>query len=421
MKNIMDKGGDKRGKIELNKISTKVVLEFIHKDNLKNGSIYRLHPIFTYPHPLIVILSLKFKKDTINTMNIECVKEKLEYAISKANRVTGKNITLPVLSCIFLEAKDSTLIVKSTNLDIGMEISIPVKVNKPGSVAVSGSILYNFITNIINDKAHATFFNNVITIFKTEDFPNIPKVSSVSPFTFNVPSLVKGFKSVMYSSSPSTIRPVLSSVLLMCEEDSVVFAATDSFRLSEKKINIKKHKEFNQILIPFKNITEIVHTLEDIKDDVEVFLNENQIAFVYKDLYITSRVIDGAFPDYKQIIPKEFKTEAVILKQDFISSLKISNVFSDKFNQVIFTVSPTEKKFSITTKNLDIGENVNTLDAALKGNDLVVSFNYKYIIDCFNSIDADSISLSFVDQNRPMVIRGVGDRSFTYLVMPMNK
>ncbi len=366
-------------------------------------------------------------------MNIECIKDKLAYAVSKAERVTGKNITLPVLACILLEAQDSKLTIKSTNLDLGLEISIPVKVNSPGKVAVSGSILYNFISNITNDKnitleeiggnlkVSTKHSESIIKAFPVDDFPNIPKVASDKPFTFNVPNLIKGFKSVMYSSSVSTIRPVLSSILLSSDEDSVVFVATDSFRLAEKRINTKKHKEFNQILIPFKNVGEIIRTLEDIKEDVDVYLNENQISFSYGDIYITSRVIDGTFPDYKQIIPKEVKTEVTLLKQDFLSSLKISNIFSDKFSQVTFYISPKDKIFRITTKNMDIGENVNNLDAVIKGEEITISFNYKYIIDCFQSIDTDSVNLSLSDNNRAMIISGTNDKSFIYLVMPMNK
>ena len=366
-------------------------------------------------------------------MNIECLKEKLVYAVSKAERIVGKNITLPILSCILLEAKDSVLTIKATNLDLGIEIKIPVKVIKPGSVAVSGAVLYNLISNITNDKniLLTKIDNNlkvktlhseaIIKTWPIDDFPNIPKVSKDINFTFNIQALIKGFKSVMYSAGISTLRPVLSSVLLISQEDEVVFVATDSFRLAEKIVNVKKHKEFSQILIPLRNISEIIHTFEDIKDDVDVYLNENQIAFSYKDIYLTSRVIDGAFPDYKQIIPKEIKTEVILLKADFMSSMRISNIFSDKFSQVTFSITPKEKLFKIITKNIDIGENVNNLDAVIKGEEISASFNYKYIVDCFNSIDSDSISLSLSDANRAMIIRGVSDKSFMYLVMPMNK
>lgn len=366
-------------------------------------------------------------------MNIECIKDKLSYAIGKVEKVIGKNITLPILSCVLLEAQDSILTIKATNLDIGIEVSIPVKVNKPGKIAVSGSVLYNYISNILNDKnitledvggnlrISTKHSDGTIKAFNTDDFPNIPKVSSKNSFTFNAPNLIKGLKSVVYSASVSTIRPTLSSVLIVSEEEDVIFVATDSFRLAEKKIGVKKHKDFNQILIPIKNISEIIRVLDDTKDDVEVFLNENQIAFAFNDIYLTSRVIDGTFPDYKQIIPKEVKTEVVLLKQDFLSSLKISNIFADKFSQVIFNISSKNKTLKISTKNMDVGENVTNIDAVIKGDDLIISFNYKYIIDCFQSVDSDSISLSFSDNNKPMVIKGVSDSSFLYLVMPMNK
>lgn len=366
-------------------------------------------------------------------MNIECIKDRLTKALSKAEKVTGKNVTLPILSCVLLEAKDSTLTIKATNLDLGIEIKIPVKVIKPGTVAVSGVVFNNIISNLPNEKniilenqadnlkITTNHTQSVIKSFPIDDFPSIPKISNEKSFKLNTPDLIKGLKSVVYSASVSSIRPSLSSVLLYSNEDNIIFVATDSFRLAEKHIKVKKHKEFNQILIPFKNIPEIIRTFEDVKDEIDVYLNENQISFIYEDIYITSRLIDGDFPDYKQIIPKEIKTEVVILKQDLINALKVSNIFSDKFSQVIFNISSNEKVFYLNTKSMDVGEHTQKIDAVIKGNDLKISFNYKYIIDCFNSIETDSVSLQFSDINRPMIITGVGDKSFLYLVMPMNK
>lgn len=366
-------------------------------------------------------------------MIIECIKEKLAKALSKAEKITGKNVTLPILSCVLLEAKDSTLTIKATNLDLGIEIKIPVKVTKPGSVAVSGTILNNIISNLANEKnitlevvsdnlkITTNHSESVIKSFGVDDFPSIPKILNEKTFKLNTTDLIRGLKSVMYSASISTIRPTLSSVLLYSDEDNIIFVATDSFRLAEKHIKVKKHKEFNQILIPFKNIPEIIRTFEDIKDELDVFLNENQISFVFEDIYITSRIIDGTFPDYKQIIPKEIKTEVIVLKQDLVNTLKISNIFSDKFSQVTFIISPKDKTFSTVTKSMEVGEHIQKIDAVLKGEEIRVSFNYKYIIDCFNSIDADSVSLNFSDHNRPMIITPVSDKSFLYLVMPMNK
>lgn len=365
-------------------------------------------------------------------MNIECIKEKLGSALSKAERITGKNITLPVLGCILLEAADSELIIRSTNLDLGIEIKLPVKVITPGKVAVSGTVLNNFISNIPNDKnitledisgnlkISTKHSQTIIKSFPIDDFPTIPKVTGDSHY-FNIQDIVKGLKSVVYSASISTIRPALSSVLMYSENEHVVFAATDSFRLAERKIKLKKHIDFERILIPFKNVSEIIRTFDGVSGEMQVYFSQNQIAFLYENIYLTSRVIDGAFPEYKQLIPKEFKTEITLLKQDFISALKISNIFLDKFSRVSFEVEPAKKKFTVITKNMDIGENTQTIDAVLKGEDILINFSYKYIIDCFQSLESDSISLSFVDVNRPMVITPISDKSFLYLVMPMNK
>ncbi len=365
-------------------------------------------------------------------MNIECVKEKFTRALIKAEKITARNITLPILSCVLLEAKDSVLTIKATNLDLGIEIKLPVKVIKPGSVAVPGSILSNFISSLSTEKnislesidgnlkITTNHSHSIIKSFPIDDFPSIPKINNDTVFNFNTQDLLKGFRYVAYSASNSTIRPVLSSILIYPEDDFIVCVATDSFRLAEKKIKTKKSKEFKQILIPLKNIPEIARVLEDT-NDLTVLLNQNQIAFINEEIYLTSRVIDGTFPDYRQLIIKDIKTEVVVLKQDLINAMKVSNIFSDKFNQISFDISSKNKKFTISTKNIDIGENTQTIDAVVKGEDLNISFNYKYIIDCFNSIESDSVSLGFQDKNHPMLITGVGDKNFLYLVMPMNK
>jgi DNA polymerase-3 subunit beta len=372
-------------------------------------------------------------------MNIECVQEKLIEGIRRAERIATKHITLPVLSCLLLEAKkNNTLTIKATNLNLGIEITIPAKVHEEGIIAVPASVISSFISGITTEdkgiiiKTHdqniSIKTSSVTSVIKTmphEEFPNIPKIKEHQTFSINSNNFLKGLQTVWYAASVSDIKPELSSVYIYYHEGSVVFAATDSFRLAEKKIILKKDKEnmvdFDQILIPFKNIPEIMRILESINDDLTIELSKNQIAFNYKGLYLISRVIDGTFPDYRQIIPKETKTEVVLLKQDIINALKISHIFSDKFNQIHVKISPQSGIFELRTNNKDVGETVYKLGGALTGEDIEINFNYRYIADCFQSIEADSISLSLSGLNRPMVMRPVGDMSFTYLVMPMNR
>jgi DNA polymerase-3 subunit beta len=240
-------------------------------------------------------------------------------------------------------------------------------------------------------------------------------------FEIESKKLIDGIKSVYYSSAVSDIKPEISSIFMYTNQDNLTFVSTDSFRLAEKKIKVKGMEEILGILIPFKNVAEILRIFGEFQGLIKVYFNKNQISFSCENVYLTSRVIDGIFPDYRQIIPKSFTTDAVVLKQDLLNALKLSNIFSDKFNQVNLKISPKEKIFELSSVNNDIGENKTNLDAVISGEDIELSFNYKYFLDCFQSITTDSVSIKFSGTQKPIVVSPVSDSSFTYLIMPMNR
>ena len=368
-------------------------------------------------------------------MKIELQTQKLKEIIQKVDRIAGKHATLPVLSCILIEFTKNTAVFKATNLDVGIEVSIPVKSDSSGSVAVPAHTLSAFVSQLPdqnsvismeidggNIKITTPKSNGVIKTVPTEDFPTIPQTTEGEEFDIPAEVFVKGLKSVWYSASVSSIKPELSSVYVYREGEYIVFAATDSFRLAEKKVKAPTTAKIGDILIPFKNIADIIRFLETVKGSVKMKISKNLLSFNENGTYLVSRVIDGVFPDYHQIIPKGFMTEAIILKQDFINALKLSNIFSDKFNQVRLVIDPKKKVFDIQTKNSDVGENKTSVSAALTGEQIEVNFNYKYVADCFQSIDADSLSLQLGGINKPMLVRPVsGDQTFLYIVMPMNR
>ena len=368
-----------------------------------------------------------------NVMKLEVSKEKLAKAISKAEKITGKNLTLPVLSCLLLKAEKDVLKIVATNLDLGIEAEVPAKIETEGEVAVPGSVLSSLIvgnskdTTVTLEKKEDNLTvlsdgnSTLIKAQASDDFPSIPRLDETESFKINSKKFIKGLKSVWYSSATSNIKPELSSVLIYIDGKDIVFVATDSFRLAEIKVESGGLTELNQILIPFKNVSEIIRVFEDIDDDIKIYLTQNQIAFEYKNIYLTSRIIDGNFPDYQQLIPKEFTTEFTVLKDDLINTLKISNVFSDQFNKITFKINPSKKTFGVEARNSDVGENKNKIEGVLTGDALEISFNQRYIMDCFQSINTDSLTLKFNGNNKPMVISSVPDTRFTYLVMPMNK
>lgn len=365
-------------------------------------------------------------------MKLECSIEKIKNALITVDRITGKNLTLPVLGSVLWVATGKTLKLRATNLNIGIEMEIPAKIEREGVVAIRSDILSSLFSvlsgdqfvsfDLVNDNLLVKTKLNTIILksIPSDDFPTIPLIEG-EEFSIPAKKFIEGVKSVYYSASTSEIKPEIGSIYIYPEDDMLVFVATDSFRLAEKKVKVKQKLSFSGILIPFKNTIEIIKVLEGFEGDIKITLQKNQISFSTSNIYLTSRVVDGSFPDYKQIIPKNPTTDVTLLKQDFMSSLKISNIFSDKFNQVTFNIKPSEKVFEIEAKNSDIGENITLIAGALSGENITLNFNYKYIIDCFPSMSSDSLVLDFNGSNRPMIMRPIGDSSFLYLVMPMNR
>lgn len=366
-------------------------------------------------------------------MKLECVREKLAEAVNKAEKITSKNATLPILKCVLFEAQNNSLIIRATNLDIGIEIVIPAKVQEEGVVAIPGSTINSFLSHLAGEKGvnlelkdgnlHIASSKTSTTIkaYPTEDYPSLPKVEGGTEFVLPSEAFIRGLKSVWYSSATSSIKPELSSIRVYPDEDSLVFVATDGFRLAEKRVKLKNTPDFSHILIPVKNATEIIRVFENIDEDLTITVDQNQLVVASEGIYVVSRTVEGTFPDYKSIIPKESTTEVVILKQDISNILKLSTVFSDAFNHVKFIIHPQAKELEIITRNNEVGENAARLGGAIVGDSIDINFNYRYISDSFQSLDSDSLCLYFNGITKPLIIRGVGDKSFLYLVMPMNR
>lgn len=366
-------------------------------------------------------------------MKLECNKEVLDKAIQKTTRLAGKHLTLPVLSCVFIEAfEDGRVLLKSTNLDLGLELEIKAKVFEVGNVAVPANIFYGVLSSVKDDvlilekkdnnlKIETKSNSALIKCMQSEDFPSIPKLEKINPIKINYQDLMLGFKSVWYSASNSSIKPELGSVYIYKGDNGLVFVSTDSFRLAEKTINTKVSDDFPTTLIPYKNVAEIMKIFEDGNEDIEIIFEKNQAAFIRKNVYLVSRLIDGNFPDYKQIVPKSYVSSATILKNDLINAIKTSNIFSDNLNQTKIKVINKEKILDIESKNNDVGEYRESIKASISGDDIELNFNNRYITECMQSIPSESITLSFGGIGKPLMITGSSDKSFVYIVMPMNR
>lgn len=365
-------------------------------------------------------------------MKITTTKERLLNAILMAERITGKKESLPILSCVLIDS-NKDIVLRATNLEAGIEVNVPGEITEKGTVAVPASILSQTIRSIGGEKISlASEDGNLLiesrgtkTLIKAvphEEFPVLSSDGGKKDISISRERLIHGIQAVAYAASPSMIRPDLGSIYISIQDGAMVCVATDSFRLAEKQVSEIGAKTSAELLIPLKHALELVHVLERLDDEkVSLSADDAQLVVMGAGTRFVSRVVDATFPNYKEIIPKKFTAEATMLKNDLGEMLRKARVFSGNEMHVGLHIYPKKKIFTATARSADVGEMSDSIDAALSGEDLDINFHIGYLADCLSSIVSDSIVLGFAGAGRPLVIRGVSDSSFTYLVMPLNR
>jgi len=381
---------------------------------------------FIFIYPLI-------NKNNKNGMHISIKKKLFSEAVHNVARFAERrNTTLPVLAAILVIAGDDGIKMRATNLETGVDLILEGVCHSTGVVAIPATLLHQFASSLLSDgDITLECTGDVLTItdgtgtrsLKTvsyDDFPSIP-LPEKPKGTITLPgTLLHSLLSSLAScASPSTVRPELASIYLVIEGGILTATATDSFRLAEKKIPLKNTGAQGSLLLPAKNALDIAQALPH--DEITITFNDHQCAFSHSPIVLVSRLTNATYPDYRQIIPKEFTVEAVVLRKDFEQALKQTAVFSDAFQKVRIRFDPKKHTLTFSSKNSDIGESVETVSARVTGNALELSFNYRYLASIFPLTTTESISLSAAGVGRTLIIRGVGDTSLTYLVSPMNQ
>lgn len=365
-------------------------------------------------------------------MKFEATTAEFAKAVATAARFTERRANLPVLGCVLISAEGSKVTLRATNLECGVEIVIPAKVSKEGVVAAPAGVLNGFLGNARGGSVSVSLVGEVLKVesdrasasIKTvphEDFPLLPRVSDDQSFVAKASDLVRALRAVAYCASLSAVKPELQSVLLYGEAGKLTAVATDSFRLAEKQIPLVSKGEVPQLLVPARNAAELIRVLEGASGDAAIAYNENQLSTQAGDTYYTSRLLDGAFPNYRQVLPKSFSTQTLVLREDLSGALKSLSVFADKFAQVSVQIDPDKKAMFLTSRNPDVGEQVSTVKASVEGDPVSVSFNGRYLADSLQSIVGDSVRLHSNGAGKPMLIKDASDDSFLYLAMPMNR
>ena len=371
-------------------------------------------------------------------MKIEILKENLKNGLGIVEKIAGKNVSLPVLNNALVDAQDNFVCLVSTDLETAVKLWILAKIIKKGKAAIPAKFLYNVVSSLPNEKItieangqnlHVEC-NNIKTQVQgnnPEEFPIIPEFKNAEFLEVDNQSLCQGMSQIIDIVVPSQSRPEISGIYFHFSKNNIKIVATDSFRLAEKNISLSKpiEKEYSFIL-PQKPAREVLNILDGRNGIVKIYFSPNQVMFEFPvaevkhpQLQITSRLIEGEYPNYQDIIPKSFKTNVVVKKDEFLNQIKTASLFSGKINEVKISVIPEKNQVEIFAKSPDIGENKSTISAKTQGDAIEVSFNYKYLIDGLLNIKSSEVMFDVSKEEGPCILRPVGEAGYIYVVMPI--
>jgi len=370
-------------------------------------------------------------------MEFSCLQENLSQGLNISSHITSANkVSLPILNNILLTAEDGTLKLSTTNLEIAIETKIRAKIKEPGKITIPAQLFSNYINLLPGNEVldFKTIKNELVIKSKNqeskikginaEEFPIIPQVEKQESYILDCSALKDALEKTIFAISLSEVRVELGGALFSFNtpsEDKLTIVGTDSYRLTEKEIFFKKSKSKNKknVIIPAKTLQELLRIVKD-KGNIEIYLSENQVLFVYQETEIVSRVISGEFPNYKQTIPESHKTKVSVNRENFLMAIKRASFFAKSgVNDVSLKFLPKENQLIISSLNNQIGENRTVLETEITGQENEIIFNYRYLIDGLINIEEKEVSLEIVNDNTPGLIRSLDDKFYLYLIMPI--
>src|SRR3989338_5215409 len=348
-------------------------------------------------------------------MKAECSREILKNILITLDRVTGKNLSLPSLSFIYIRTNKNKLLLRATNIDIGVEVSIPAKILHEGYVLIPGQLLISVLYNSLYEIVTLEECNGNITLSTPTN------TSKENEFVFESKNFISGIQSVVFSSAVSDIKPEIASVYIYTLESELYFVSTDGFRLAEKKYNHSHSTDSLKIIIPFKNAIEIGRILENAEEQVSIYTSPSLLLLESGGYIITSRLIDGVYPDYPQLIPSSFSTTIKAPQKDIHNTLKSAHIFCDKTNQIQLTIHSEGAVFEVHSQNSEKGEYSEKISSLIDGEDVEMNVNVRYLSEVFPILKRSTTMIGCNGKGKPLLIKDDGDNSFLYLVMPMNR
>ena len=373
-------------------------------------------------------------------MEIEVLAEKLSKALNNVSRIANGRVTLPVLNNVLIKVKDKKVSFITTNLDMAMIDFLPVSSSKDGVITVPAKLLAEFVSilpkeekvkisskdNKITIKANK--YSSIINGTPADDFPELPEINEKEAVVFKmgVEEFKNSISQVIIASSNDFNRPALTGVHFYTSNNSLFIVATDGYRLAKKKL-IDKVKSEVKVTIPSNSLQEVVRSINDEMDEIEISFNNDLIRFRIGEIEIISKIIDAEYPNVDNLIPKSSEITLEVDKSELIRVAKLASLFARQAtNDIITCEAKSPDIFSVYSITNEYGENDSFIETKVD-TDGKVSITSKYLLDALNVMDTPKISINFTNItdktntiNAPMILKEKNSEDYIHLLMPVN-
>jgi DNA polymerase-3 subunit beta len=371
-------------------------------------------------------------------MKLSCLQENLSKGLGIVSRAVATRSTLPITQNVLIATDQSRLKLAATNLEIAISCWLGAKIEEEGAITIPARLLTEFISSLPNDKIDVTLTQRTLQLkcarfearingLDAQDFPPIPQVADGLATKIEIEALRDGINQVTFAAAAEESRPVLTGIQLEFDGDKLAMAAADGFRLAVHNTTLLSPvKNKTAIIVPARALNELGRFLTDQEEPVEITVNQqkSQILFKLKNIEMVSQLIQGAFPNYSQLIPQSYVTRAVVDVAEFLRAIKMASIFArDGSGIVRLMVSPgvelTPGKMNISARAEEVGDNVGEIDALIDGEAAKIAFNAKYLSDVLSVLDEKQVALETTTSSSPGVLRPVGADNYIHVVMPM--
>lgn len=362
-------------------------------------------------------------------MKVITTQSNLAKALGAVSHVVNPRGTLSVLANVLLETKSGRLRISATNLELGVDYFIGAKIEKEGSLTVPARLLTDYVSNLSEEKVELSVADTILTLkspsaestmngIVASEFPLIPEVRGGKSISISSSGVRDIISKVSFAAAQDETRPILSGVLFHFKDPELKVAATDSYRLAELTMRFEKSSpEELKVVVPAKALVELGRVIEG--GEVKLRTAENQVQFETDAVRLVSRLVEGEFPDYKQIIPESAETRALLPREDFMSKVRIASLFSQEAGSSVRLTFAAPGKVEVAAETSQVGDSHASLSAKVTGPENTVAFNGRYLLDCLAAIDDQNVTFTTSGKLSAGLIRGEKSKDYLHVIMPL--